>query len=255
MKHVTTFAIAAGLSGVGFAGSASADVLNDILIDLVADNNLSGVQVQFDFNDLSVSTVVNDNILGEVIEGIFTIETITVADANGSFIDEVDLSLTDVEVFGRYTLDINDPVGMLISTNSAVFEIYTDDRADGVRSVAGLTGSGGFNSPIWGGGAGISNGAAYGILDTASGGSYSLFILPNGDLAALPDLNIAPAGLPLNDPILGALGNFTGTGTISPTAVPGEFNARASFNFKAVVPEPASAALMGLAGLAMLRRR
>ncbi|MEQ9454830.1 MAG: PEP-CTERM sorting domain-containing protein [Phycisphaeraceae bacterium] len=257
MFKTKTMLFAATAAGMTFSGMAQGSALNFELFQLVTDNGLAGVPIRFDFNDLSISTSLNGGapaVSGDVIQGVFTIETVTLTAAGGTFIDQVNLADTDVEVFGRFELVIDTLSPTLITTSSAVFEIFEDDRTDGVRTVAGLTGSTAYASSVWGGG-GISNGTAYGLLNTASGGSYDLFQLPNGDLSILPNLDIAPAGLPLNDPALGAGSNVLGTGTVTPTSVAGEFNNRASFNFGAVVPEPASAALMGLAGIAMLRRR
>ncbi|WP_428389081.1 hypothetical protein [Mucisphaera sp.] len=248
-------ALAVGLGGAGFAQGA---MLKDALIELVDDNGLIGTDVRFDLNDLSISTFLSGAAPaapGDIVEGIFTIETISLVNDMGSFVDEIDLSMTDIEVFGRFRLEVGSAALPLISMSSATFEIFEDDRADGVRSVAGLTGSMGYNSPIWGGGGGIANGSMFGMLDLSLGGTYDLFVLPNGDLAVLPMLDVATVGLPLNDPSLNASGPVSGTGTVSPTAVAGEFNNRASFSFAAnVVPEPASAALVALGVLLAMKR-
>lgn len=246
MKQMHTWMAIACL---GTAMSAQASVLNDALVDLADQNGLAQADIQFDFNDLSVSTLIGggDVEVGDVIEGVFTIDSISLKDGNGSFIDELVLANTDIEVFGRYQLTVGSVSAPFITMSAADFEIFEDDRADGVRSVIGLTGSGAYNNANWGGAGGIVNGSMWGMLDINSGGSYELTQLSNGDLAVVPELDVVDAGLPINDPVLGIIPPVTGTGTVTPTAIDGEFNNRASFSVGANVPEPAAAVLLGLA--------
>lgn len=254
---------ASAAAGIALTGSAQAVTVTDVLYNLAATNGFIGVPAAYDFNDVSLSTNLSGTSTvapGDVIEGVFTIDSISLSTLGGSFVDSIDLSSAGVEVFGRFTLTIG-TVGPAITTTVAGFEIFEDDRLDGVRSVtvpSGLTGSVAYNSASWGGAGGIGTsaqgGSLFAGLDINSGGSYTLIPL-GSDLAILPDLNII-AGAILN-PSLGVTGNVGGTGTVSPTNVPGEFTDRASFKFNAtVLPSPTAAAGgLVLAGLAAARRR
>ncbi|WP_428387124.1 hypothetical protein [Mucisphaera sp.] len=250
---------------LAFGGTVRADSVTDVMYTLAANNGYLGVPAIYDFNDISISsdvTPLTPVLPGDVIEGIFTIGSISLETTGMSFVDSIDLSTRDVEVFGRFTLTIGTVSPTLWTTTVANFEVFEDDRADGVRSVtvpSGLTGSVGYNSTSWGGGAGIGasvqGGSLFASLDILSGGSYSFVPLPNGDLSILPNLDVA--GGPVLNPILGVTGRVGGTGTVSATSVPGEFTDRASFSFNAtVVPNPTAAAGgLVLAALAYARRR
>ncbi|MEQ9461215.1 MAG: hypothetical protein RIG82_09715 [Phycisphaeraceae bacterium] len=249
---------ASAAAGIALTGSAQAGNVKDVLFNLASTNGFAGVPAAYDFNDISLSTNLSGTTPaapGDVIEGIFTIDSISLTTLGGTLIDTVDLSSTDVEVFGRFTLTIG--AGAAVSV--ADFQIFEDDRVDGVRSVtvpSGLTGTTGYNSASWGGGVGVDaqGKSLFAGLDILSGGSYSL--IPIGtDLAIIPDLDIA--GGTILDPSLGVTGRVGGTGTISPTSTAGEFTDRASFKFNATVLPTPTAAMGGLvlAGLAAARRR
>lgn len=263
--RVSKFLLASAAGCVAFSGTVRADSVSDVMFNLAAINGYVGVPAMYDFNDISISSDLTPGtpvLAGDVIEGVFTIGSVSLDTPGGTFIDSIDLSTRDVELFGRFTLTIGTVSPTLITTTVASFELYEDDRADGIRDVTvptGLTGTAGYNSASWGGGAGIGTsiqgGSLFAALDILSGGSYSLIPLPNTDLSIIPNLDIA--GGTILSPSLGVTGRVGGTGTVSATSVPGEFTDRASFSFNAtVLPSPSAAASgLVLAGLAFARRR
>lgn len=246
------FATATALAGLAFAGStAQAESIKDVLVDLAQTYGYIGTQAKYDFNDISISTDTDFGAIepNDVIEGVFTISSVSLTTLGGSFVGETILATTDVEIFGRFTFTVDTVSPAAITTSSALFQIYEDDR-DTVLTTAGTTGSVAYAA--W-----ASEGTEWAQLDIASGGSYTLQPQLNGDAAILPNLNIVAAGLGINDADLGVTGNVTGTGTVSPTATEGEYTDRASFTLTATVLPTPTAALGGLmiGGLALLRRR
>ncbi|QDU70320.1 hypothetical protein [Mucisphaera calidilacus] len=257
MKKILT---ASAIAAAAFAGSttAQADSVQSVMLDLANSVNLAGVPAEYTFNDLSLSTSLGAAVpvAGDTIEGVFTIESIQVAEIGDPPAASITLADTDVEVFGRFTLTVLDVVGPVTNMSIADFEIFEDDRADGIRDTSLVaSGTAAYNSTAWGGGAGITDGSLFAELDIVAGGFYQLIAGPvSSSIQAALDVTGGPL---LTSPDFITVPPVIGTGSVTATTTPGEFEDQAQFVVTTTVLPTPTAALGGLmlVGLAAARRR